>query len=123
MIHRRKNFLIMISKSFDIPVFTYTRRFFMNGKLKSKEATLSVKQIRIKTQNRRYKEAIVQLEILARLPIYGPKPLCRFTHNGMTFIGRFESTKNDFVYIRHKYGKRVVRYTIKELESFAVISI
>lgn len=95
----------------------------MSGKLKNKEATLSVKQIRIKTQNSRYREAMVKLEMLGRLPSYGPRPLCRFTHNGLTFIGRFESKKNDFVYMRHGYGKKVVKYTIKEIESLSVISI
>ena len=95
----------------------------MSGKLKSKEATLSVKQIRIKTPISRYKEAMVLLDMLARLPSFGPRPLCRFTHLGSTYIGRFESKTKDCVYIRHGYGKKVVKYTIEELEELSVISI
>ena len=95
----------------------------MFGKLKSKEATLSVKQIRIKTPISRYREAMVQLEMLARLSRFGPRPLCRFTHNGSTYIGRFESKTKNFVYMRHGYGKKVVKYTIDKLETLSVISI
>ncbi|PJN86813.1 hypothetical protein [Bacillus sp. mrc49] len=61
------------------------------------------------------------VELLSRLPAFAPKPVCKFIINGRTLFGKLEYKKKSDLYIRHKFGKKVVQYDMKQLQSVDIL--
>ncbi|KRF62687.1 hypothetical protein ASG99_23475 [Bacillus sp. Soil768D1] len=61
------------------------------------------------------------VELLSRLPAFAPKPVCKFIINGRTMFGKLEHKKESSLFIRHKYGKKVVQYHIEQLQSVNIL--
>ncbi|MGE7761035.1 hypothetical protein [Peribacillus sp. NPDC097895] len=61
------------------------------------------------------------VELLSRLPAFAPKPVCKFIINGRTLFGKLEQKKKSSLYIRHKFGKKVVQYNIEQLQSVDIL--
>ncbi|CAH0209314.1 hypothetical protein SRABI96_02130 [Peribacillus sp. Bi96] len=61
------------------------------------------------------------VELLSRLPAFAPKPVCKFIINGRTLFGKLEQKKKSSLYIRHKFGKKVVQYHIEQLQSVDIL--
>ncbi|MFJ7752289.1 hypothetical protein ACQKGI_11840 [Peribacillus muralis] len=61
------------------------------------------------------------VELLSRLPAFAPKPVCKFTINGRTLFGKLEHKNESNLYIRHKFGKKVVQYDMKQLQGVDIL--
>ncbi|MGM9954971.1 MAG: hypothetical protein ACI35J_03805 [Peribacillus sp.] len=61
------------------------------------------------------------LELLGRLPAFAPKPVCKFTINGRTLFGKLEQKQESSLFIRHHFGKKVVKYHIEQLQSVVIL--
>jgi hypothetical protein len=61
------------------------------------------------------------VELMSRLPAFAPKPVCKFVINGHTMFGKLEHKKESCIYIRHKFGKKVVKYHIEQLQSIDIL--
>ncbi|MFD9624686.1 hypothetical protein [Peribacillus muralis] len=61
------------------------------------------------------------VELLSRLPAFAPKPVCKFIINGHTLFGKLELKKESSLYIRHKFGKKVVQYRMEQLQSVHIL--
>ncbi|MFC9596485.1 hypothetical protein ACFY5J_10065 [Peribacillus butanolivorans] len=61
------------------------------------------------------------VELLSRLPAFAPKPVCKFIINGRTMFGKLEHKKESSLFIRHKFGKKVVQYHIEQLQSVDIL--
>jgi hypothetical protein len=62
-----------------------------------------------------------KIELLSKLPSYAPKPVCQFTINGIKLVGRLEKKNKTDVFIRHHYGKKVMKYHLSEFEDVTII--
>ena len=61
------------------------------------------------------------VELLSRLPAFAPKPVCKFIINGRTMFGKLEHKKESSLFIRHKFGRKVVQYHIEQLQSVDIL--
>ena len=61
------------------------------------------------------------IELLGRLPAFAPKPVCKFIINGRTLYGKLEQKKESSLFIRHRFGKQVVKYHIEQLQSVVIL--
>ncbi|AMM92164.1 hypothetical protein QUF81_22035 [Peribacillus simplex] len=61
------------------------------------------------------------VELLSRLPAFAPKPVCKFIINDRTLFGKLEHKKESSLFIRHKFGKKVVQYHMKQLQSVDIL--
>lgn len=62
-----------------------------------------------------------KVELLSRLPAFAPKPVCKFIINGQTLFGKLEHKQETTLFIRHKFGKKVVKYQIDQLQSVDIL--
>lgn len=62
-----------------------------------------------------------KVELLGRLPAFAPKPVCKFIINGRTLFGKLEHKQETNLFIRHKFGKKVVKYQIDQLQSVDIL--
>ena len=62
-----------------------------------------------------------KVELLGRLPAFAPKPVCKFIINGQTLFGKLEHKQETTLFIRHKFGKKVVKYQIDQLQSVDIL--
>ena len=62
-----------------------------------------------------------KVEFLGRLPAFAPKPVCKFIINGRTMFGRLEHKQESNLFIRHKFGKKVIKYHIKQVQSVDIL--
>ncbi|WP_285767562.1 hypothetical protein [Peribacillus sp. SI8-4] len=65
--------------------------------------------------------AVELVELLSRLPAFAPKPVCKFIINGRTLFGKLEYKKKSNLYIRHRFGKKVVQYDMEQLQSVDIL--
>ncbi|MDM5357658.1 hypothetical protein [Peribacillus sp. ACCC06369] len=61
------------------------------------------------------------VELLSRLPAFAPKPVCKFIINDRTLFGKLEQKKESSLFIRHKFGKKVVQYHMEQLQSVDIL--
>ncbi|WP_110929110.1 hypothetical protein [Bacillus massiliglaciei] len=61
------------------------------------------------------------LELMERLPPFARKPLCRFELENRRVIGRLESRKGPYVFIRHQFGKKAVPYEWSKIQDIQII--
>ncbi|MEW5549549.1 hypothetical protein ABGT22_06150 [Peribacillus frigoritolerans] len=61
------------------------------------------------------------VELLSRLPAFAPKPVCKFIINDRTLFGKLEQKKESSLFIRHKFGKKVVQYQMEQLQSVDIL--
>ncbi|MGE7183252.1 hypothetical protein ACQKKK_04450 [Peribacillus sp. NPDC006672] len=61
------------------------------------------------------------VELLSRLPAFAPKPVCKFIINDRTLFGKLEHKKESSLFIRHKFGKKVVQYHMEQLQSVDIL--
>ncbi|MGG4267294.1 hypothetical protein [Peribacillus simplex] len=61
------------------------------------------------------------VELLSRLPAFAPKPVCKFIINDRTLFGKLEHKKESSLFIRHKFGKKVVQYDMEQLQSVDIL--
>ncbi|MET1177669.1 hypothetical protein ABG775_06795 [Peribacillus simplex] len=61
------------------------------------------------------------VELLSRLPAFAPKPVCKFIINDRTLFGKLEQKKESSLFIRHKFGKKVVQYNMEQLQSVDIL--
>lgn len=65
--------------------------------------------------------ALERISLLARLPVFAPKPVCEFMINGSPMIGRFEKTEKSLVYLRVFFSRKPVQFPIGQIQSVKVI--
>ena len=61
------------------------------------------------------------LELMAKLPAFAPKPYCRFLIDGRVMFGKLECKKESFLYIRHIFGKKAVKYHKEQIQSVNIL--
>ena len=59
--------------------------------------------------------------VLSRLPAFAPKPVCKFIINDRALFGKLEQKKESSLFIRHKFGKKVVQYQMEQLQSVDIL--
>ncbi|MBO0997229.1 hypothetical protein IOC57_05550 [Bacillus sp. SD075] len=61
------------------------------------------------------------VELLSRLPAFAPKPVCKFIINDRILFGKLEQKKESRLFIRHKFGKKVLQYQMEQLQSVDIL--
>ena len=61
------------------------------------------------------------LVLMAKLPRFAPKPVCRFLIDGRVMFGKLECKKESFLYIRHIFGKKAVKYHKKQVQFLNIL--
>lgn len=74
----------------------------------TKQAQLSVEEI---------------VDLLVRLPAFARKPVCKFTIEGQSIIGRMVRKQESILFIKHSFGKKAIPYKLEQLKAIEILHL
>ena len=63
------------------------------------------------------------VELLVRLPAFARKPVCKFTIEGQSIIGRMVRKQESILFIKHSFGKKAIPYKLEQLKAIEILHL
>ena len=92
----------------------------MDGNKEKLSVTDQTQTVEMNSETFSVKELV---EFIVRLPAFARKPVCKFTIDGQSIVGRLVHKQNSILYIKHRFGKKAIPYKMEQLQAVEIIHL